>query len=215
MKETDRDIVDTIMANCGKALEAYERRLISGDAPFDRYVAGDFDALSMSAKRGLQLFIGKAACDSCHQDETFTDQGFHNTGVVQSLPFDDGRFGDVVRLSSTWNGAGKYSDDPVAGAEKLAGIAQSDSMVGEFRTKSLRHVAETGPYFHNGSAQSLTEVVRFYNEGGGPTGSYPGLKDKQIVPLNLSENEIADLVEFLRALTGQPIPADLTTNPAA
>ena len=216
MKETDRDIVNEIMANCGKALEAYERRLISGDAPFDRYVAGDFDALSMSARRGLKLFIGKAGCDSCHTDQTFTDQKFHNTAVAQTVvPLDDGRFADVERLPSTWNGAGKYSDDPIAGAAKLAGIAQSESMRGQFRTKSLRHVAETGPYFHNGSAKSLAEVVRFYNEGGGPPGSYPGTKDEQLVPLNLSENEIADLVEFLHSLTGQPIPADLTANTAA
>src|SRR5262249_14209642 len=105
--------------------------------------------------------------------------------------------------------------DQVAGAEKLAGIAQSEEMRGQFRTKSLRHIAETGPYFHNGSASSLAEVVRFYNAGGGPEGSYPGKKDKQITPLNLSEQEIDDPVEFLRSLTGDPIPADLTMNTAA
>jgi cytochrome c peroxidase len=215
MTAEDQHIVNTIMANCGKALEAYERRLVSGDAPFDRYVAGDLAALSKSAKRGLKLFIGKAACDSCHRDETFTDQAFHNTGVMQTPPFDNGRFADVVRLPSPWNGAGAYSDDPVAGAEKLADVVQTEAMIGQFRTKSLRHVAETGPYFHNGSASSLADVVRFYNDGGGPEGSYPGVKDERLVPLNLSESESDDLVEFLRSLTGQPVAVELTKGTSA
>ena len=216
MTEADQRAVNRIMASCGKALEAYERRLVSRDAPFDRYVAGDLHALSTSAKRGLKLFIGKAGCASCHGGETFTDQDFHDTGVAQEGPqLDNGRYDDVTRLSNIWNGAGEFSDDRVAGAEKLAGISQSETMLGQFRTKSLRHVAETGPYFHNGSASSLAEVVRFYNGGGGPEGSYPGKKEDQIVPLNLGEQEIDDLVEFLRSLTGDPVPADLMMNTAA
>lgn len=217
MAEIDKDIVYAIMANCGKSLEAYERRLVSGDSPFDRYAANNFDALSASAKRGLKLFIGKAGCDSCHKGETFTDQDFHNTGVAQEDPlnFDTGRYFDVDRLDNPWNGAGRFSDDRDAGAEKLRDIVKNDSMIGQFRTKSLRHVAETGPYFHNGSAKSLTDVVRFYNEGGSPAGTFPGTKDERLVPLNLTEGEIADLVEFLKALTGQPIPTELTRNTAA
>src|SRR5262249_53221796 len=161
----------TILANCGKAFEAFERRLVSRDAPFDRYVAGDTSAISTSAKRGLKLFVGKAGCDSCHDHETFTDQDFHDTGVPQaSMPFDDGRFADVTRLPNIWNGAGDYRDDKVAGAAKLAGIVQDEKMRGQFRTKSLRHVEQTGPYFHDGSKSSLREVVQFYNGGGGEIG---------------------------------------------
>jgi cytochrome c peroxidase len=217
MTAPDQEIVYKIMANCGKSLEAYERLLVSRDAPFDRYVAGDFDALSASAKRGLKLFIGKAGCDSCHKGETFTDQDFHNTGVVQNDPldFDNGRYLDVSRLDNPWNGAGSYSDDPDAGTEKLRDIVKNESMIGQFRTKSLRHVAETGPYFHNGSAKSLTDVVRFYNEGGGPAETFPGVKDERLVRLNLTEGEIADIVEFLKSLTGLPVSADLTRNTAA
>lgn len=216
MAPEDQRSVNTVMANCGKALEAYERLLVSRDAPFDRYVAGDADALSSSAKRGLKLFIGKAACETCHKAQTFTDQGFHNTGVPQAItPFDDGRFLDVLRLPNTWNGAGEYSDDRVAGAQKLAGIVQTESMRGQFRTKSLRHIAETGPYFHNGSANSLAEVVQFYNAGGGAEGSYPGVKDELLVPLNLTDEEIEDLVEFLGTLTGEPVPANLTMDTSA
>jgi cytochrome c peroxidase len=216
MTAADQHLVNEIMANCGKALEAYERRLISANAPFDRYVAGDHSALSASAKRGLKLFIGKAGCDSCHEDVTFTDQGFHNTGVTQtSLPFDEGRYTDVLRLPNLWNGAGIFSDDPVAGAEKLAGIEQSEETRGQFRTKSLRHVSVTGPYFHNGSAATLTDVVQFYNHGGGTAGTYPGTKDQKLVELNLSDGEVADLVAFLESLTGEPIPAELMRNTAA
>jgi cytochrome c peroxidase len=215
MDGTDRTLVNTIIANCGKAIEAYERLLVSGDAPLDRYVAGAFDELSTSAKRGLKLFIGKAGCVSCHKDETFTDQDFHNTGVTQSEPFDDGRFSDVLRLDSPFNGMGEFSDDKMAGQAKLDGIVQVPSMTGQFRTKSLRHIAETGPYFHNGSALELPDVVRFYNEGGGAAGTYPGEKDARITPLNLSQSEIDDLVAFLHSLTGQPVPSDLTEDTAA
>jgi cytochrome c peroxidase len=213
MPEGDQRIVNRILANVGKAFEAYERRLVSNDAPFDRYVQGEFDALSASAKRGLKLFIGKAGCDSCHNGQTFSDQDFHNTAVKQLSP-DEGRFEDVLRLNNPFNGVGEFSDDTVAGAQKLAGIAQTDDMRGQFRTKSLRHVAETGPYFHDGSAATLEDVIQHYNQGG-TTEGYPGVKDDLIVPLNLSEGEIADLVEFLKSLTGKPVAEELTIDPFA
>ncbi len=217
MTDDDRLMVDTIMANCGKAIEAYERLLVSGDAPFDRYVAGDHDALTPSAKRGLELFIGKAGCDSCHKDQTFTDQQFHNTGVTQGTTADLGRFDDLPRVDNPFNGAGKFSDDQLAGQSKIDAYpsAPTDDMKGQFRTKSLRHIAETGPYFHNGSAETLFDVVAFYNGGGAPAGSFPGEKDELLEPLNLTEAEIADLVEFLRSLTGRAVPEDLTMDTAA
>jgi cytochrome c peroxidase len=213
MPEGDKTTVNAILANMGKAFEAYERRLLSGDAPFDRYVAGDFSALTASAKRGLKLFIGKAGCDSCHTDQTFTDQTFHNTAVMQTPPYDEGRYEDVLRLDNPFNGAGEFSDDPDAGREKLAGIVRTEDLRGQFRTKSLRQIAETGPYFHDGSVSSLEEVVRHYNQGGA-AGSYPGTKDSLIVPLNLSETEILDLVAFLKSLTGQPVAPELTVDPS-
>jgi len=215
MTPEDQLAVNTISANVGKAFEAYERLLVSHNAPIDRYIDGDHGALSLAAKRGLQLFIGKAACDACHQDSTFTDNDFHNTGVVQaSMPYDDGRYGDVGRLFNPFNGASMFSDAPDVGAEKLAGIVQTESMKGQFRTKSLRHVAKTAPYFHDGSMPTLEAVVRFYNEGGGTTG-FPGVKDSLMVPLNLTDREILDLVAFLKALTGDPVPDTLTINTAA
>lgn len=215
MAPADQRAVNEILASFGKAIEAYERRLVSGDAPFDRYVAGDPRAISESAKRGLRLFIGKAACDACHNDQTLTDNRFHNTGIPQSaVPLDEGRLADLARLASPWSGAGEYSDDRQAGQAKLDQAVASEELRGQFRTKSLRHVAETGPYFHDGSAPTLEAVVRFYNAGGGTAG-FPGVKSPLLVPLGLSEPEIADLVAFLGTLTGAPVPAALTANTAA
>jgi cytochrome c peroxidase len=218
MAESDRQIVNTIMANLGKSFEAYERRLVSSEAPFDAYVAGDFSALTMSAKRGLRLFIGKAGCDSCHSGETFSDQKFHNTAVMQkSQPYDLGRYEDVLRLDNPFNGIGAFSDNKDAGHEKLDGIVgvmPTDDMRGQFRTKSLRQVAETGPYFHDGSVSTLEDVVRHYNKGGATEG-YPGTKDDLLVPLNLTEDEISDLVAFLQSLTGKPLPEELTRDTSA
>ena len=215
MDPADQVIVNTIMANCGKALEAYERRLVSKNAPLDRYIAGDMDAMSAAAKRGLKLFIGKAACNGCHTGAIFTDNEFHNTAVPQEGDtFDMGRYSDLPRAKgNTFNGGSQYSDDPVAGAAKLD-IEVTEDMIGQFRTKSLRHVEETAPYMHKGSFETLEEVVRFYNDGGGTDGTFPGVRDELMVPLNLSEQEIADLVEFLLALTGEPVDEELRLDTA-
>jgi cytochrome c peroxidase len=211
----DQLIVDTIMANIGKAFEAYERRLISGNAPFDRYVAGDFSALTPSAKRGLKLFISKAGCASCHKDQTFTDQQFHNTAVYQGpMIIDQGRFEDVPRfIDNPFNGAGIFSDDKTAGEQKLEGIAQTDDLKGQFRTKSLRQIGETGPYFHDGSVANLRDVVVHYNKGGATEG-YPGTKDGLMEPLNLTETEIDDIVAFLFSLTGDEVDPALRVDTA-
>ncbi|HEY5922085.1 MAG TPA: cytochrome c peroxidase [Kofleriaceae bacterium] len=216
MDPADQHIVNTIMANLGKSLEAYERMLVSRDAPFDRYVAGDYSALSASAKNGLALFIGEAACHGCHEGSTFTDQDFHNTGVLQTaMPQDEGRYLDLPKaLNNTFSGSGAYSDDPGAGAAKVAGHTLSDELKGKFRTKSLRHVEKTPPYFHDGSMATLDDVVAFYNAGGHETG-FPGTKDALMVPLNLTDQELGDLVEFLVALTGEPVHPALTVDTSA
>ncbi len=220
MAPADQQIVDTIMSNCGKALQAYERKLVSRNAPIDKYIAGNYGALSASAKRGLGLFIGKAACVTCHTGTTFTDQGFHCTGVLQAgsnvVATDKGRFAAVPAvLANIYNGQGMFSDDMMAGGMKLAGLMQTNDQIGQFRTKSLRHLAKTAPYFHDGSAATLTDVVTFYNNGGGSS-SFSGTKDPRLVPLNLSAGEQADLIEFLQtALLGDPPPAALGVDTSA
>jgi cytochrome c peroxidase len=215
MAAEDRVIIQRIMSNSGKAIEAYERLLVSRGAPFDRFVAGEENAISLSAKRGLKLFVGKAACVECHSGSTFTDDKVHVTGVPQTganVPqMDVGHFVDAdLMLKNSYNGASQFSDDREAGAAKLASITVDEAKTGAFRTKSLRHVEHTGPYMHDGCMDSLEAVIEFYDRGGGDT-DYSGTKDPLLVPLNLTSGERADLVAFLKTLTGEPVPEELTT----
>lgn len=217
MTADDRKIIQRIMANVGKAIEAYERLLVSRNSPFERLVEGDEEALNASARRGLKLFIGKAACVACHSGPTFSDQTFHNTGVLQTgenVPeTDDGRFSDVTKLlENKYGGGSEFSDDPVAGAEKTSGMQSQAADSGKFRTKSLLQVAVTAPYMHNGSMATLEEVVDFYDRGGDES-PYDN-KDPRLVPLNLSTQEREDLVAFLESLTGEALPAALLAPPA-
>jgi cytochrome c peroxidase len=218
MAPADRDIINLILANTGKAIASHERRLVSRNAPIDRYIGGDQAALSPAAKRGLRLFLGKAACVDCHSGPTFSDQRFHNTGVPQigaNLPkTDNGRFDDLARtLSNTWNSVGKYSDDRAAGMAKLADMVVTDDLKGLFRTSTLRQIDKTGPYMHSGTLTTLEDVVQFYNAGGGNVG-FAGTKSAEMQPLLLTDEEQADLVEFLRSLTGEPPPAELGLDTA-
>jgi cytochrome c peroxidase len=223
MAADDRRAVERIMANIGKAFEAYERNLISSDSPFARYVrdpnGGDFPA---AARRGLELFIGKAACNECHIGPILSDNLFHNGGVPQAVgentpAVDEGRFEDIaVLLRNPYNAAGAYSANPAAGAAKLAPLSPIDeSTKGQFRTKSLLNVAVTGPYFHNGSKQTLEEVVQHYNVGGGEPGSYSGQLDAKMRPLRLSDAEVRDVVAFLETLTGEPVAEEWRADPFA
>lgn len=146
-----------------KAIAAFERTILSGDAPYDRYQAGDHSALSESAQRGMKLFFGKARCSACHIGPNFTDHGFHNIGLDS---MDPGR----------------------------KAISQLEGDHGAMKTPTLRDIARTAPYMHNGSLKTLEEVVAHYNKGGNRN----PYQDEEIFPLRLSETEIQDLVTFLR-----------------
>ena len=211
MAQADKDIVNRIYANYGKALAAYTRKLVSRDAPFDRFVAGDHTAISLSAQRGLKVFL--ASCVSCHSGPSFADDDFHALGVPANPKVantDLGRFNDIPPLlASPFNTSGAFSDNTTTG--KLAGLAQHASQAGQFRTKSLRNVAASGPFMHAGQHATLDDVVAFYNAGGGtpPNGA---AKDPKLQPLNLSATQQADLVAFLKTLTGQPVAAELVVD---
>lgn len=157
-------------ANVARALASYVRTLRSGDVPVDRSRDGDTTALSPAARRGLALFTGRANCSTCHVGPNFSDEQFHNTGVAGD-PSDLGRFA----VTGNW-------------AER-----------GAFKTPTLREVARTAPYMHDGSLATLEAVVDFYDRGGRPN---PSL-DREIHPLGLSPDDKRDLVRFLRALTGR------------
>jgi cytochrome c peroxidase len=217
MTAADQLIVDRVYANFGKAIEAYERLLVTRDTAFDRYAAGDFTALSPSARRGLALFIGTAACVQCHSGPFFTDQRFHNLGVPQMGPHapatDMGRLPAIANvLDNPFNSAGAFSDDPEAGMARLGLLMPDAALLGTFRTKSLREISRTAPYMHDGAMATLRDVVVFYNQGGGTApmhGAFVGTVDRLIRPLNLTDHQIDDLVAFLEALEGAPLPAAL------
>lgn len=157
--------------NVGKAIAAFERTFISDNAAFDQYIAGNEQAMSPSAVRGLQVFIGKGNCIDCHSGPNFTDDSFHNIGVGDA---DVGQFA--------------INNDP---ASKSA-----------FKTPGLRNIIYSGPYLHDGSAASLEEVIDLYNAGG-----VAGAQNvsKLIKPLGLDNQEKADLVAFLGALTDRVV----------
>jgi len=155
------------------ALASYLRTIVSGDSPYDRFVAGDFGALDPSRRRGLEIFRGKGGCTVCHLGPNLTDEEFHNTGVG-------------------------WTDDQTAdvGREIVTG---SPGDRGAFKTPTLREVALSGPYMHDGSLETLEDVVDFYDDGGVAN---PAL-DMDVEPLGLSDAEKADLAAFLEALNGE------------
>lgn len=214
MSEADQIAVNTVFANIGKAIEAYERLLISRNAPFDQYVAGDEAAITLEAKRGLKIFIGKGVCVLCHATPYFRDNDFHNLGIPQGrLPEDTGRFQGISELlKDPFNSSGIYSDDTTDAARMLNLLEPRLEHQGEFKTPTLRNVALTPPYFHTGEFPTLASVIAF-NDAGGTTNEFAGRSATPIEPLHLSEQEKSDLVEFLETLTGEPPPAHLLTKP--
>lgn len=156
-----------------RALASYVRSIVAGDAPIDRYLAGDREAILPEAREGLRIFRGKGNCMACHVGPTFTDERFHNTGVA-------------------WVG-GTLRDDG------RAGVSGRPEDGGAFKTPTLRHVAQTGPYMHDGSIDTLDEVVDFYDRGGIPN----HYLDPELRPLGLSPFEKRNLVAFLTSLSGR------------
>lgn len=172
-------------ATVSKAVAAFERSVVSRDSPFDRWVAGDTKAMTPQQLRGFALFIDprKANCATCHAAPNFTDDGFHNLGLTS--------FGkDKPDL-------GRYNQRPVA------------LMKGAFKTPTLRDVEYTAPYFHDGSAKTLMDVVEHYNKGGEVrTNLSPNMQ-----PLNLSQSEKEALVAFMKALSSPLVSVTLPVLP--
>jgi parallel beta-helix repeat protein len=157
--------------NLQKAIAAFQRTLISKDSPFDRYAAGDFEALTQAQRRGLALFrSGATRCFECHANPTFATDNVRNIGVP--------------------------SDDPGRSA------VSNDAPPGAFNVPTLRNIALTAPYMHNGSMQTLEEVLDFYAEGGGHAHGAEDI-DPFIRGFEMSEQERDDMVAFLYALTDE------------
>jgi cytochrome c peroxidase len=166
-----------------RAIASFERTVLSTESPFDRWRKGDEHAVSEPAKRGFEVFQGKAKCAVCHMGYNFTDNGFHNIGIKTP----EGKTPDI----------GRFAQKPVK------------SMRGAFKTPTLRDIGLTGPYMRNGCYQTLVEVVEHYNRGGDDQENL----DLNIVPLRLTPDEKQELVAFLGTLDGAPMQVTVPALP--
>jgi cytochrome c peroxidase len=153
-----------------EALATYERTIVSGRAPFDAWIAGDERAISQEAKRGFAIFNSKGRCASCHEGWNFTNDGFQDIGIPGS---------DI--------GRGQF-------------LPRIQKMDHAFKTPGLREISRRGPYMHDGSKQTLEDVIEHYNSGGIDRPSRSDL----IVPLGLTDEEKLDLIAFLKSLSSNP-----------
>jgi cytochrome c peroxidase len=158
----------------GKALASFERTIVSTDSPFDRWMSGQEDAVGPEVKRGLRVFEGKGLCANCHQGFNFTDDGFHNIGVEER-----GKTPDL----------GRFTQSP------------RPELRGAFKTPTLRDIALTAPFMHNGIYRTLEEVVEHYDRGGDTKENL----SQDIKTLGLTAQEKSDLVAFMKSLTGKPV----------
>ena len=205
------DKKDITIDHVVKAIASFERTVISGDSPFDMYqYGGDKNALSEPAKRGLELYKGKARCQECHMISEkyalFTDNKFHNLGVgfKQIRP----RLRQLVREVKMSRKKGKEMDESILTKNDISELGRfvitgKTSDLGAFKTPTLRNIAVTGPYMHDGSMATLQEVMELYNKGGEKN---PFLGSVRV--LNLTDQEIKDIIAFLESLTS-PEFADL------
>jgi cytochrome c peroxidase len=193
-----------------RAIASYEGTQFSFDSPFDHFIAGEKNAIDASAKRGWELFNTKAGCNKCHaltektRDPTyFTDKDFHNIGIgilrhnVAAMAckaeqeLDSGNTIDVDR-------AAIQTDMSVLGRFL---VTKEEADIASFKTPGLRNVLITGPYFHDGSQETLWDVMDHYNKGDGVKNPW---LDQDMQPLALSESEIDDVIAFLVTLTSSP-----------
>jgi cytochrome c peroxidase len=188
-----------------QAVAAFERTLNSDPkkVPFDRYLAGDKQALTDAQLRGLALFNGKAACIMCHNGPLASDQKFHSLGVPENEVF---KTEPLYQITHRWEHYQKgVSEKTYREAAIDMGLyyqTKNPKDLGKFRTPSLRELKYTAPYMHNGIFYTLDEVVDFYNRGGGDGPN----KSPLMNPLGLTDAEKKDLVAFLEALSmDQPL----------
>ncbi|HKU84906.1 MAG TPA: cytochrome c peroxidase [Casimicrobiaceae bacterium] len=207
---------ETIAVDSAKALAAYVETLRSTRAAFDDYRdalarGDDFTAARYpaAARRGLALFVGKARCDLCHSGPRFSNGEFHDVGVpffVERTRVDSGRYDGIRRLqASPYNLLGAFNDDPVRStATSTRHVTLAHRNYGEFRVPSLRNVARTAPYMHDGSLATLRDVIRHYSDLDENRLHADG--ESLLRPLHFSDAEIDDLVAFLETLTSTGLP---------
>lgn len=207
LTEEQKRTINQVFANVGKALAAYQRKLQPGRTRFDDYAdslseSGDIEGggqLSASELAGLDLFLDKGQCITCHNGPLFTNNEFHNTGVMvlagQLPPM--GRY-DGIRIArqDPFNCLGDYSDAANGQCLELEFARDNNELVGAHKTPTLRNVAETAPYMHGGQIASLEDVIRHYNDA--PVSM---LSHNEAKPLSLRPVEQRQLLSFLRTLS--------------
>ncbi|MDQ5826697.1 MAG: cytochrome-c peroxidase, partial [Chloroflexota bacterium] len=222
MTDDDRDAITRVYSNMGKAIAAYERKIMPGPSRFDRYVEALLknddkamrELLSPSEVAGAKLFISEAQCINCHNGPLLMGTAFHNTGVpaAEGLPTDHGRLTGVQQvLEDEFNCLSRWSDAKAEDCAELRFVVRSgEQLDGAFRPPSLRNIAQTAPYMHAGQFASLTDVLRHYNEAKqGPVGH------SELEPLGLSSAEIDNLIAFMGSLSGPlAAPPELLRPPA-
>lgn len=204
--------VDTMYANIGKAIAAFERTIMPTTSRFDEYVAavvaGDSELqaelFSDDEVRGLRLFIGEANCTQCHNGPLLTNNEFHNTGLINpagEVP-DKGRIVGVREvLEHPFNCKGQHNDAALKNCSELAFARTGPELIGAFRTPSLRNLENTAPYGHKGQLAALPDVLAHYNAAPDAMVGHNEAK-----PLGLGKRELAQLEAFLRTLSA---PVDM------
>ena len=214
----------TVAVDIAKALAAYQETLVTPRTPFDDYrdalARGDATAAARypaAARRGLATFVGPGNCIACHSGPRFSNGEFHDVGVaffVAPGRVDPGRHGGIKRLlASPYNLLGAYSDDPARStAISTRHVAVAHRNFGEFKVPSLRNVARTAPYMHDGSLKTLRDVVRHYANIDLDRLHADG--EQILKPLPLDKYDVDDLVAFLETLSEPPPPASPVASPA-
>jgi len=206
MSADDQATINGVVANLGKSLEAYMRKVSTGPSPVDKFLAGDTTALTDQQRDGMYAFVS-AGCLNCHSGPQLSDNKFHNLGIAAAAGQgpDPGRAGGIATLrANPFNQHGRFYEGPAPDApEDLTPLA------GAFRTPSLRNLVKSAPYGHNGTYQTLEAIVDFHLQGGGRAeNGFVGSVDPLLEPHVLSAEERAALIEFLKALVGAypPLP---------
>jgi cytochrome c peroxidase len=190
-----------------RAIASYERTQASFNSPFDRFIAGDRNAIDDSAKRGWELFNTQGRCNKCHaltEDKrdvtTFTDNDFHNIGigVIRHNVVALARQAEQLINSGNTEAINRAAIETDMSALGRFLVTKKKADIAAFKTPDLRNVLVTGPYFHDGSQETLWDVIDHYNKGAGLHNPY---LDEDIQPLALTEQDIDDLVAFLASLT--------------
>jgi cytochrome c peroxidase len=207
MTDEDRRSVNRTYANIGKAIAAYERLIMPGPSRFDAYVkellSGDEKAsqpiLTDEEILGLQLFIDEARCTECHNGPLFTNNEFHNNGILSfpgELP-DRGRIDGLKKvLVDPFNCLGEFSDDPDKRCAELTYVRSGIELIGATRTPSLRNLGGTAPYSHKGQNETLADLLDLYNRA--PLAMI-GHSEAE-VELGLNRRDLKQLEEFLNTL---------------